>query len=85
MNNPEGILCAITIILCVIMLYYYIKSRNKLGRFILGVGSGIACLFPASYIVTACGGALSLNLFTFSFAGILGIPGVILLSAAVLI
>lgn len=75
----EGILIAGLIILSVIMIVYYIKSKKKVSKFLVGVGSGLGSLLVFSYILGGAGYALSLNFVTIAISAILGIPGVALI------
>lgn len=75
----EVVLVGVIVILCVIMITYYIKSKGGVGKFIFGVGSGIATLYLASFALTSMGYILSVNLLTITVSAILGAPGVLLL------
>lgn len=79
MNTVEIVLCAVIIILAVIMLCYYTKSKGGFGKLLFSVISGIGVLYASGYIMLALGYTLSANLLTLSVASILGIPGVLLL------
>lgn len=79
MQYAEGLLVAGLVLLAVIMLVYYAKSKRRFTKMFVGAMSGAALLFPAQWILAAMGAALSVNLFTVSVSVILGIPGVLLL------
>lgn len=81
----EIYLCAGIIVLFVVMLGYYIKTKRRFVKLFAGVLCGIGALYPAGFIVAALGGVLQLNVFTASVSALLGIPGVLMLSAASLL
>ena len=81
----EGIFILGSIILCVIMFVYYIKSKKKISKFIVGVGSGLGSLLACSYILNGVGYAISVNFATLSISAILGIPGVALIIGTTLL
>ena len=72
----EGIIIGSLIILCIVMMGYYIKSKRKISKFLVGVGSGIGSLLIVSYILENIGYDLSVNVISIIISGILGIPGV---------
>lgn len=76
MSMFEGIVIAVVVILAVIMLRYYIKSKNGFGRFFVGVLSGIGGLIAVSTLFPQY---FCLNILSICIAGVLGLPGVALL------
>jgi hypothetical protein len=70
-------------VLFTVMFVYYRRCQGGLRRALLGGLTGIALLYPAQWILTSFGYALSFNLFTIAVSALLGIPGVALLIAAV--
>lgn len=79
-----GIVVAI-IILAVIMITYYIRSKRGFLKFLFGVLSGIGTLFLVSMIMTTVGYSLSVNIFTVAICSVLGAPGVLLLVALLIV
>lgn len=79
-DTGELLLALGIVILTVIMLMFYSKCRRKFSKILFGFLSGVAVLYPISFLVTALGGTLCVNIFTVSVSAVLGIPGVVLLS-----
>lgn len=82
MQQPEFFLVVGIIVLMVIMIYYYAKCKRRFTKLLFGAISGAGLLFPACWILNAMGYVFSVNVFTVSVSVVLGMPGVILLSAA---
>lgn len=82
MDSGECILTVGIIILGVVMIIYYTKSKHRISKFLFGTLSGIGLLFPAQWILGALGMGFSINFFTGSVAAVLGMPGVLLLAAS---
>ncbi len=62
------------------MIVYYMRCKHKIGAFLWGSLSGIGVLTAAHYLGGAIGFAPELNLFNIMQAGILGIPGVVMMA-----
>lgn len=82
MDSKEWILTLGIIILAVVMIVYYTKSKRRISKFLFGTLSGIGLLFPAQWILGALEVEFSINFFTGSVAAVLGMPGVVLLAAS---
>lgn len=85
MSSFELMFTASIIVLAVIMITYYTKTKKRLSKFIFGVGSGIGGLYLISMIVSNMGFQLPINLLTLTVSGILGVPGAVLLLAIMLV
>lgn len=66
----------------IIMAVYYIRCRHTLRAFLRGMLTGILLLVLMHYFGGAVGFAPEINLFNIMQAGILGLPGVVLMTAA---
>ena len=82
MERSEIFLIIGMVILTVAMCIYYAKSRRRFTKLFFGALTGAGALYLAHLILAATGYILSMNLFTFSVAAIMGIPGVLLLTVA---
>lgn len=80
MERNEIFLVIGIVILAVAMFIFYSKSSKRFTKLIFGAFTGTGSLFLAHWILTSAGYVLSMNLFTFSVAAVMGIPGVLLLS-----
>lgn len=89
MDIKEVFIIAGLFILLVIICMYYAKCKcgflKKVCFLFFGALSGMAVLYPTQLILSHFGYAFSINLFTLSVSGILGIPGVALLVTVVLL
>lgn len=81
MDLFEIALLSSLIILFVLMIAYYSKCKQKIVKLLFGICSGIVLLFPVQLILASLGVNISINILTLSVSGILGIPGVILITA----
>lgn len=81
MKPFEIIVLIVLAFLFIIMCSYYAKRKRGIVKFIFGVSSGIIFLFPVQLILGSFGIHISINILTLTIAGILGIPGVVLITA----
>lgn len=61
------------------MLIYYMRCRHKLRSMLWGITSGLAGLVLLHYFGSGIGFSPELNLFNIMQAGILGVPGVVMM------
>ena len=83
--SEEGLLAGGIILLFIILVMIYSKGKHPIGKLFLGGISGVAALFPVQMALSAAGYEISWNLFTIAVSAVLGLPGVALLAAAVLV
>lgn len=81
----EGLLAGGVILLFVILVMIYSKKKRLIGKLLYGGISGVAVLYPVQLALSAAGYEISWNLFTIAVSAVLGLPGVALLAAAVLL
>ena len=81
----EIALVASLIILLVIFMSYYAKSKHRFVKILFGICSGVAFLFPVKLILVYFGYQFSINIITLCISSILGIPGVALMAAIAII
>lgn len=81
MTTFECLVLGCLLLFAVILFIYYTKSKKKISKLLFGAGSGVVMLFPAYWILSALGYSFTINIFTVSISVVLGIPGVILVSA----
>lgn len=67
------------------MIIYYMRCKHKIAAFLWGSLSGVSVLTAAHYLGGVIGFAPELNLFNIMQAGILGIPGVVMLAVSSII
>ncbi len=73
------------VVLCAMAIYIFIFSFARLSRFcvrfLLRAGAGLCVLSAFNAAAATYGLCIGLNVYTFSFCGLLGLPGYILLLA----
>ena len=62
------------------MLIYYMRCRHTIGSMLWGITSGLAGLTLLHYFGSGIGFSPELNLFNIMQAGILGVPGVVMMA-----
>lgn len=79
--TPSRLLLLIGIVAILIMGYEVLRRKHRLRVMLLGSGSGIAALVLLHCWGDAIGLYLPLTLLHMGVAGVMGIPGVLLIAA----